>query len=325
MYFQRMFWPEQPPDPEPHDHEQQQNVEIIAAAHPESDPGPVRRRAPLVDHPDDQGHPQQGHPNEQGHPGLSHPNEQEHPRLSHPNEQGHPQLGQPNHPRHPQSREVDAVEAPQPRDVSKPYGSQGYPFKDPVIVSLIQSDSRIGSNQEVQALGSEIVTKYEDMVELREGVRDSLREFKAALRLQQTAELPACFDVLKSDAGKGSVIEIVQEDGEWRLDVDEITLGMLKAPTQRAVAQFNNLLRNARDFLNQKEESLDFIRGKLEQMKERCHYQVNITQYNQVKDIPAEICKLAEEIERFLHDMDIAKIQLKGNITGQIHTLPHSD
>ena len=316
-----MFWPEQPPDPEPHDHEQQQNVEIIAAAaHPEPDPGPVRRRAPLVDHPDDQGHPRQGHPNEQGHPGLSHPDEQGYPRLSHPNDQGHPQLGQPNHPRHPQSSsKVDAVEAPQPRDDSEPYGSQGYPFKDPVIVSLIQSDSRIGSNQEVQALGSEIVTRYDAMVDLREGVRGSLREFKAALRLQQTTELTACFHALKSEAGRRSVINIVQEDRDWRLDVDEITLGELSEQTQRAVAQFNNLLKNAYDFLTRKQESLDFIRGKLAQMKERRQYQVSYKQYDQVKDTPTEICKLAEEIEQFLHDMNIAKRQLKSKaVTGQL-------
>ena len=186
---------------------------------------------------------------------------------------------------------------------------------------MVYADSTIGSKtiQAVQALASEVVMIYRSLVQLREGVRESLQGFKAALGLQQTAELTACFYELKSAAGRRSQIDIVQQDRDsWRLDVDELTLEELSEQTRTAVTHFQNLLRNASDFLNRKQESIDVIEGKLAQMRQQCDYQVSIGQYNQVKDTPMEIRKLAKEIKRFLHDMDIAKIKLKGNITGTL-------
>ena len=214
-------------------------------------------------------------------------------------------------------------------DTPGPHGREGYPFKDPLEVSLVESEGEIDSIRKVQILASEIMEKYDTMVQLREGVRASLKDFKHALGEPETVELTACFGSIKSAAGRGSDIDIVQqEDQAWKVETDYNTWQQVEDLEQKksAVNHFNVLLEKAHVFLSQKQENLDVIRRKLDQMYSQCQFQASLDQYNQVKDTPAEIERLAGEIGRLLHDIDIAKSELASRITtGLITRLPDGD
>ena len=206
-------------------------------------------------------------------------------------------------------------------DDPKPHGREGYPFRDPLEVSFVQSDSKIESIQRVQILAAEIMERYDTLVQLHKAVRSSLKDFKVALGEPETAELTACFSLVKSAAGRGSYIDIVQqEDQKWKVETDDNTWQQLEEQKKCAINHFNALLDKAHTFLNQKQEVVDIIQQKLDQMCVQCQYQVSLDQYNQVNNIPAEIEYLAEEIGRFLHDMDIAKCQLDERVAFGITT-----
>ena len=206
-------------------------------------------------------------------------------------------------------------------DDPKPHGREGYPFKDPLEVSFVQSDGKIESIQGVQILAAEIMERYDTLVQLREGVRSSLKDFKVALGEPETAELTACFSLVKSAAGRGSYIDIVQqEDQKWKVETDNDTWQQLEEQKKSAINHFNALLAKAHAFLSQKQEVYDNIKQKLDQMRDQCQFQASLDQYDQVKDTPAEIERLAEEIERLLHDMGIAKSQLDESVAFRITT-----
>ena len=214
-------------------------------------------------------------------------------------------------------------------DTPAPHGREGYPFKDPLEVSVVESVGEVDSIRKVQILASEITEKYNTMVQLREGVRSSLKDFKATLGEPDTVELTACFSSIKSAAGRGSDIDIVQqEDQAWKVETDYGTWQQVEDLEQKrsAINHFNALLKKAHVFLSQKQESPDVIRHKLDQMHGQCQFQASLDQYNQVKDTPTEIECFAEEIRRLLHDIDIAKSQLASRITtGLLIQLPGGD
>ena len=191
-----------------------------------------------------------------------------------------------------------------------PHGREQYMFADAPAVNL----PHVSRSPDALDLAQQIVEEYSEVVKLRSAVKDALKAFTDNLGLPEDAELTACFRALKETAGRQSRIQIktnkrstkpasiATDDTAWE--------NLIAADQHHAVVHFQSVLTNCSAFCKLKQEKIDNITNKLQKLNTP-HYQSQTRDardmYATLKCIPGYIKGFTEEIDRLLHDVELAK------------------
>ena len=203
----------------------------------------------------------------------------------------------------------------------EPYGRTQYSFEDAPEVNLPE----VSRSPEVLNLAKQITKKYSEVVKHRRTIKRALTASAELLGLSvESAELSSYFQALKQPIAKESMLLLKREQGEpLRITADENALTELMQINgwHHALRNFNSALASSFMLLNMKEDAGTFIQSKLEEMGSPTHSQTRESQdlYKTVRNIPRYLDDFAAEIEKFLHDVNVAGPYLAGReITGLI-------
>ena len=207
---------------------------------------------------------------------------------------------------------------------TNPHGREQYMFADAPAVNL----PHVSRSPEALDLAQQIVKEYSEVVELRSAVKDALKAFMHNLGLPEDAELTACFKALKETAGRQSRIQIETNKRSTKplsMETDETAWQNLPRAEQQAVTHFQSVLTNSFVFRKMKQEKVDAITERLQELNTP-HYQSQTRDardmHATLKCIPGYIKCFTEEIDRLLHDVELATPCLEdGPQTGLVSIL----
>lgn len=163
----------------------------------------------------------------------------------------------------------------------------------------------------------EIDAKYNEIITVRERIDDLLKGFKQSLHVGEKSELPLCFQRLRECAGDFETLELDGE--ELRIIVGEDADENVKEP----VSQFNEMLKECREFQGKQQSAHEFVQGKISAVeKETVQTQATQEALQRAKEQLNVLLKWGKEIKSLVIATKSASIHLQPrNITGIIRII----
>ena len=187
------------------------------------------------------------------------------------------------------------------------FGREEYQFKEPKVLKVPPKDSLPNE-------AKEIVESYDNILQQRTVINQSLRAFATSLGRPEAAELTACFRVLRTAAGEDADIKLNSGEEGIRIAIDEIGQHNLERYPgyPDAVQSLNSALTHSSMIMQMKEDSITGVQSNLQKLSNQGVSSLKRDQLlKTLRTIPGKIEEFATEVERFLSDVQSAEHYLK--------------